>query len=76
MNAVVASQNPAALPIRRNTVLLVFGWFFLVLSLAAFALGRKGWRAHLGWLGPILVCRDGPVVDWELAGPLLSVREL
>jgi NAD(P)H-flavin reductase len=27
-------------------------------------------------LGPILVCRDGPVVDWELAGPLLSVREL
>ena len=27
-------------------------------------------------LGPILVCRDGPVTDWELAGPLLSVREL
>jgi NAD(P)H-flavin reductase len=27
-------------------------------------------------LGPILVCRDGPVVDWELAEPLLSVREL
>ena len=23
-------------------------------------------------LGPILVCRDGPVVDWELAEPLLS----
>jgi len=27
-------------------------------------------------LGPILVCRDGPVVDWELAEPLLSVLEL
>src|SRR5215472_706089 len=27
-------------------------------------------------LGPILVCRDGPVVDWELAESLLSVREL
>ena len=27
-------------------------------------------------LGPILVCRDGPVVDRELAGSLLPVREL
>ena len=27
-------------------------------------------------LGPILVCRDGPVVDYELAEPLLTVREL
>lgn len=27
-------------------------------------------------LGPILVCRDGPVVDYALAGPLLAVREL
>jgi NAD(P)H-flavin reductase len=27
-------------------------------------------------LGPLLVCRDGPVVDYELAEPLLSVREL
>lgn len=27
-------------------------------------------------LGPLLVCRDGPVVGWDLAEPLLSVREL
>ncbi|MGO9218198.1 MAG: FAD/NAD(P)-binding protein [Streptosporangiaceae bacterium] len=27
-------------------------------------------------LGPILVCRDGPVVGYPLAGPLLAVREL
>ena len=27
-------------------------------------------------LGPILVCRDGPVVGYALAGPLLSIREL
>lgn len=27
-------------------------------------------------LGPLLVCRDGPVVDWRAADPLLSVREL
>jgi len=27
-------------------------------------------------LGPILVCRDGPVVSYALAGPLLSIREL
>ena len=27
-------------------------------------------------LGPILVCRDGPVVGYPLAGPLLRVREL
>ncbi|MFJ9898304.1 FAD/NAD(P)-binding protein [Streptomyces sp. NPDC091280] len=27
-------------------------------------------------LGPLLVCRDGPVVDWKRAEPLLSVREL
>ncbi len=27
-------------------------------------------------LGPILVCRDGPVVGYTLAGPLLAVREL
>jgi len=26
--------------------------------------------------GPILVCRDGPVVSYALAGPLLSIREL
>jgi NAD(P)H-flavin reductase len=27
-------------------------------------------------LGPLLVCRDGPVVDYALARPLLAVREL
>ncbi|MFJ4201181.1 FAD/NAD(P)-binding protein [Streptomyces sviceus] len=27
-------------------------------------------------LGPLLVCRDGPVVGWDRAEPLLSVREL
>lgn len=27
-------------------------------------------------LGPLLVCRDGPVVDYERARPLLAVREL
>lgn len=27
-------------------------------------------------LGPLLVCRDGPVVDWRQASELLSVKEL
>ncbi|WP_329560527.1 FAD/NAD(P)-binding protein [Kitasatospora sp. NBC_01266] len=27
-------------------------------------------------LGPLLLCRDGPVVDWTVARPLLTVREL
>jgi len=27
-------------------------------------------------LGPMLVCRDGPVTDWARAAPLLSVKEL
>ena len=27
-------------------------------------------------LGPLLVCRDGPVVDYAVAGPLLDVPEL
>jgi anaerobic sulfite reductase subunit B len=27
-------------------------------------------------LGPLLVCRDGPVVGYDLAGPLLGIREL
>jgi len=27
-------------------------------------------------LGPLLLCRAGPVVDWERAEPLLAVREL
>jgi anaerobic sulfite reductase subunit B len=27
-------------------------------------------------LGPLLVCRDGPVVGWDRAAPLLDVKEL
>ena len=27
-------------------------------------------------LGPVLLCRDGPVLDYAFAGPLLTVREL
>ncbi|MFF4650764.1 FAD/NAD(P)-binding protein [Streptomyces sp. NPDC001380] len=27
-------------------------------------------------LGPVLLCRDGPVLGWDRAGPLLGVREL
>jgi len=27
-------------------------------------------------LGPLVVCRDGPVVSYTLAGPLLTIREL
>ena len=27
-------------------------------------------------LGPVLLCQEGPVVDWNRAEPLLSVREL
>jgi NAD(P)H-flavin reductase len=27
-------------------------------------------------LGPLLLCRDGPVVGWDRAEPLLAVREL
>jgi NAD(P)H-flavin reductase len=27
-------------------------------------------------LGPLLVCRDGPVVDYAVAQPLLATREL
>lgn len=27
-------------------------------------------------LGPLLVCRDGPVANWDRAGPLLAVKEL
>jgi NAD(P)H-flavin reductase len=34
-----------------------------------------GWCGHCQ-LGPLLVCRDGPVVNYALARPLLTVREL
>jgi NAD(P)H-flavin reductase len=34
-----------------------------------------GWCGHCQ-LGPLLLCRDGPVVTYEVAGPLLHVGEL
>lgn len=34
-----------------------------------------GWCGHCQ-LGPLLLCRDGPVVGYDIAGPLLSVKEL
>ena len=33
------------------------------------------WCGHCQ-LGPLLLCRDGPVVDYEVAYPLLVVKEL
>lgn len=34
-----------------------------------------GWCGHCQ-LGPLLLCRDGPVVGYDVAEPLLSVKEL
>jgi anaerobic sulfite reductase subunit B len=34
-----------------------------------------GWCGHCQ-LGPLLICRDGPVVRWPVAEPLLTVGEL
>ncbi|BBY08228.1 FAD/NAD(P)-binding protein [Mycobacterium noviomagense] len=34
-----------------------------------------GWCGHCQ-LGPLLLCRDGPVVGYDVAGPLLQVQEL
>jgi len=34
-----------------------------------------GWCGHCQ-LGPLLLCRDGPVVGYDIAAPLLSVRQL
>jgi len=34
-----------------------------------------GWCGHCQ-LGPLLLCRDGPVVDYDVAYPLLVVKEL
>ena len=34
-----------------------------------------GWCGHCQ-LGPLLLCRDGPVVGYDVAGPLLHVKEL
>jgi anaerobic sulfite reductase subunit B len=42
---------------------------------------ERNMRCGLGWcghcqLGPLLLCRDGPVVDYARAEPLMTVREL
>jgi len=42
---------------------------------------ERNMRCGLGWcghcqLGPLLLCRDGPVVDYAHAEPLMTVREL
>jgi anaerobic sulfite reductase subunit B len=42
---------------------------------------ERNMRCGLGWcghcqLGPLLVCRDGPVVPYERAAALMTVREL
>ncbi|MEV4347532.1 FAD/NAD(P)-binding protein [Actinoplanes sp. NPDC049596] len=42
---------------------------------------ERNMRCGLGWcghcqLGPLLLCRDGPVVRYPVAEPLMSVREL
>jgi len=34
-----------------------------------------GWCGHCQ-LGPLLLCRDGPVVGYDVAGPLMRVKEL
>jgi NAD(P)H-flavin reductase len=34
-----------------------------------------GWCGHCQ-LGPLLLCRDGPVVGYDIAAPLLQVKEL
>jgi len=34
-----------------------------------------GWCGHCQ-LGPLLLCRDGPVVSYDIARPLLAVKEL
>jgi NAD(P)H-flavin reductase len=34
-----------------------------------------GWCGHCQ-LGPLLLCRDGPVVGYDVAAPLLRVEEL
>ena len=42
---------------------------------------ERNMRCGVGWcghcqLGPLLLCRDGPVVDYARAEPLINVREL
>jgi NAD(P)H-flavin reductase len=42
---------------------------------------ERNMRCGVGWcghcqLGPLLLCRDGPVIDYARAEPLMNVREL
>ncbi|MEU7906139.1 FAD/NAD(P)-binding protein [Actinoplanes sp. NPDC049118] len=42
---------------------------------------ERNMRCGVGWcghcqLGPLLLCRDGPVVDYARAEPLMNIREL
>jgi anaerobic sulfite reductase subunit B len=42
---------------------------------------ERNMRCGVAWcghcqLGPLLLCRDGPVVPYDVAGPLMAVREL
>jgi len=42
---------------------------------------ERNMRCGMGWcghcqLGPLLLCRDGPVVDYARAEPLMTIREL
>lgn len=42
---------------------------------------ERNMRCGVGWcghcqLGPILICRDGPVIDYARAEPLIRIREL
>jgi NAD(P)H-flavin reductase len=42
---------------------------------------ERNMRCGIGWcghcqLGPFLLCRDGPVIGWDAAEPLLAVKEL
>src|SRR5205085_5869371 len=53
LRAYVTEQISYAV-VGRDTVGLVFGLFFLALTVAAAALGRKRLLEHLGWLGPAL----------------------
>src|SRR5262249_27517704 len=55
----------------RDTLLLVFGVFFLMLAVAGVALGRRGLLEHLGWLGPALALGAAGVFvalgEWSLS---------
>jgi anaerobic sulfite reductase subunit B len=56
------------------------GWLGVPAKLIRLSLERN-MRCGVAWcghcqLGPVLVCRDGPVIGWDRARPLLSMGEL